>query len=114
MKAACKGDACQVTLKLTNSGARDGAEVVQIYVAQKNPKIPRPVHELRAFEKVALKAGESKTVTFDLGPDAFSYWDPATKAWTSDADEFVIEASSSSRDIRQTATVQWAGTPAAK
>jgi beta-glucosidase len=114
MKAACKGDACQVTLKLTNSGAKDGAEVVQIYVAQKNPKIPRPVHELRAFEKVALKAGESKTVTFDLGPDAFSYWDPATKAWTSDADEFVIEAASSSRDIRQTATVQWAGTPAAK
>jgi len=53
-------------------------------------------------------------VTFDLGPDAFSYWDPETKTWMSDADEFVIEAASSSRDIRQTATVQWAGTPAAK
>jgi beta-glucosidase len=114
MKAACKDGVCRVTLKVKNSGAKDGAEVVQIYVAQKNPKIPRPVHELRAFEKVSLTAGESKTVTFNLGPDAFSYWDPETKAWTSDTDEFVIEAAASSRDIRKTATVQWAGFTVAK
>ncbi|MBU3666493.1 MAG: hypothetical protein FGM15_11550 [Chthoniobacterales bacterium] len=110
MTAVCSGESCKVSLKVTNSGGRDAAEVVQIYVAQKNPKIPRPVHELRAFDKIALKAGETKTVTFDLGPDAFSYWDPETKKWTSDADEFVIEAASSSRDIRQTATVKWEGT----
>ena len=107
MKISKQGDDCIVTLNVKNSGPREGAEVVQIYVGQKNCKYDRPVHELKAFEKVFLKAGESKTLTFKLDKDAFSYWNPDTKTWVRDSDEFTIEAGHSSRDIRQSVKVRF-------
>ncbi len=107
MKVKKDGDNCIVTLNVKNTGSRDGAEVVQIYVGQKNCRYTRPVHELKAFDKVFLKPGESREVTFTLDKDAFSYWNPDRRAWVRDSDEFTIEAGHSSRDIRRSAKVRF-------
>lgn len=107
MKLSRQGDSCIVTMKIKNSGPKEGAETVQIYVGQKNCKYTRPVHELKAFEKVFLKAGESRTISFVLDKDAFSYWNPDKKTWVRDSDEFMIEAGHSSRDIRRSAKIKF-------
>jgi beta-glucosidase len=85
---------------ITNSGDRPGKEIVQLYVAQRNPRLPRPVRELKGFEKVKLAPGEITTVEFKLEEEDFSYFDPAAKRWVVDSDTFAIEIGSSSRDIR--------------
>src|SRR5262249_27785230 len=64
-----------VSVDLTNSGRRDGTEVVQLYVHPKVASTTRPIWQLRGFERVALRAGEKKTATFTLGPDTLSYLD---------------------------------------
>lgn len=107
MKLSRQGDSCIVTMKIKNSGPKEGAETVQIYIGQKNCKYTRPVHELKAFEKVFLKAGESRTISFVLDKDAFSYWNPDQKTWVRDSDEFTIEAGHSSRDIRRSAKIKF-------
>lgn len=100
-------DGCTVELKVKNAGKRDGAEVVQIYVRPKNSLVERPVHELKAFEKVHLKAGESKTIRVELDKSAFSYWHPEKKQWVMDPGEYVIEAGHSSRDIHNVTSVRF-------
>jgi beta-glucosidase len=89
-----------VTLNVSNTGKRAGAEVVQLYVHDGHSKIDRPVHELKGFHRVELKPGESKTVRFKLDRAALSYWDPATKAWQADPGTFEVQVGGSSRDIR--------------
>jgi beta-glucosidase len=90
-----------VDVSVQNTGTRAGAEVVQFYVKESKPKIDRPAHELKGFQRVELQPGETKWVHFRLDRSAFSYWDPATKSWTTDPGEYEIQAGSSSRDIRQ-------------
>jgi beta-glucosidase len=90
----------EVSVLVKNTGSRAGAEVVELYVHDGHAKIDRPVHELKAFKRVQLKPGETKTVAFTLDRDAFSYWNPATKAWHADAGTFEVQVGASSRDIR--------------
>jgi beta-glucosidase len=90
----------EVSLKVRNSGARAGAEVVQLYVHDGHAKIDRPVHELKGFQRVELKPGETKTVEFKLDRAAFSYWSPARKDWVAEPGTFEIQVGASSRDIR--------------
>ncbi|HWE86235.1 MAG TPA: glycoside hydrolase family 3 C-terminal domain-containing protein [Terracidiphilus sp.] len=89
----------EYTADIRNVGKRAGAEVVELYVHEENPKIDRPVHELKGFSRVELQPGEPKTVHFTLDRTAFSYWDPEKKAWTWDAGKFEIQVGSSSMDI---------------
>jgi beta-glucosidase len=89
-----------VSLKVKNTGARAGAEVVQLYVHDGHAKIDRPLHELKGFRRVELKAGETKTVTFTLDRTALSYWSPEKKEWVADPGAFEIQVGASSRDIR--------------
>ncbi len=63
-----------VTVTVTNTGQRAGDETVQLYVRDKISSVTRPVKELRAFERVTLAPGESRDVTFKLGPDSFRMW----------------------------------------
>ncbi len=98
-------DTLTVSVDVSNIGRMAGKEVVQIYVAPPRNGIPRPVHELKAFEKVSLRAGETKTVTFELGSRAFSYWDKELQDWYVAGGDYVIEAGSSSRDIKYTKKV---------
>jgi beta-glucosidase len=95
----------QVSLKVRNSGQRAGAEVVELYVHDGHSKIDRPVHELKGFQRVEMKPGESKTVQFTLDRAALSYWNPATKAWQADPGTFEVQVGASSRDVRLKASL---------
>jgi beta-glucosidase len=93
------GNGLRVSVAVTNTGRRAGAEVVQVYLGEKAPLLPRPVHELKGFRKVFLAPGESRRVEFELGPDAFAYFDPALGDFQGHAGEFRVEVGSSSRDL---------------
>ncbi|MGZ3735279.1 MAG: glycoside hydrolase family 3 C-terminal domain-containing protein, partial [Bdellovibrionota bacterium] len=96
----------EVTMTLTNTGKVAGAEVAQLYVHQENPLVTRPPEELKGFQKVMLKPGESKQVTFKLDENAFHYWDTQTHGWKVDPDKFQISVGSSSRDFRLKGNVE--------
>ena len=89
-----------VSLLVSNVGKRDGAEVVQLYVADEQCAVPRPPKELKGFKKVFLKAGESKTVEIELDASAFAFWHPKKKKWTIEPGQFTLLVGASSRDIR--------------
>ena len=92
----------EVTCTLTNTGSRDGAQVVQLYVGRRGEcPVERPLKELRDFQKVFLGAGESQQVTFRLGTSAFSYYDTAKHDFIYDPGEYDIMLGFSSRDIRK-------------
>jgi beta-glucosidase len=95
-----QGLAVTAEFEITNSGGRAGAEVAQLYVHQAQPGLPRPVKELKGFQKVMLKPGERRRVSIPLDQRAFAYYDPAKKGWVAEAGEFKILVGSSSRDIR--------------
>jgi len=90
----------QVTFDVTNAGAREGADVAQIYVAEAHPKVPRPAKELKGFARINLKPGETKTATVILDGRAFSYYDVDAKQWRADSGEFQILVGRSSQDIQ--------------
>ena len=90
----------KVTLTVTNTGKRDGAEVVQLYVHDRAASVAQPPLQLRAFDKVSLKAGESKTVTFTLGFDELSIIGADMKRVV-EPGEFDIMVGASSQDIKQ-------------
>ena len=97
-----------VSVDVTNTGDRTGKEVVQLYVADKDSTVIRPVKELRDFAKIELAPGETKTVTFTLGKRAFAYYDVQIHDWQVETGEFEILIGASSRDIalRDTVTVE--------
>jgi beta-glucosidase len=89
-----------VEVKVRNTGQRTGAEVVQVYVHDGHSRIDRPIRELKAFDRVELKPGETKTLQFNLLNPAFSYWSPEKKDWVMDPGTFEVQIGASSRDIR--------------
>ncbi|MCC8016193.1 MAG: glycoside hydrolase family 3 C-terminal domain-containing protein [Clostridiales bacterium] len=95
----------KVSFKIKNTGERNGAEIAQIYVSDKESTVFRPKKELRAFTKVFLKAGEEKEVSIELGKRAFAYYNVNIGDWHVETGEFEIMAAASSRDIRLTETV---------
>ncbi|MBC8988288.1 glycoside hydrolase family 3 C-terminal domain-containing protein [Pedobacter sp. N36a] len=96
-----------ISLSITNTGKIDGAEVVQFYVHQDQPKLPRPEKELKAFQKVFLKAGETQNVEIELDKTAFHYYDDQSFNWVVDGGKYQILVGSSSRDIRQQVLVEF-------
>lgn len=99
----------KVSLTVTNTGKRDGAEVVQIYVGKLESRIYRPKKELKGFCKVFLKAGESKRVEIALGDMAFRYFDVQTGAWKVEDGLYEIMAASNVQDVKLTAQLQMSG-----
>ncbi len=96
-----EGQPCLVQLTLANTGDVDGAEVVQVYVHAVDGSCPvRPEHELRGFRKVALKAGESRTLSIELDGNAFAFYDVDARDWKTVPGEYEIRVGASSRDIR--------------
>ena len=107
-----KVTADSVTLTVTNTGARDGAEIVQVYIAKPGAEIFRPAQELKAFARVPLAAGESRTVTLPLDDKAFRYWNTRTDCWEVEGGRYEVRVGASSADIRLTANVDIRGTNA--
>ena len=107
-----KVTADSVTLTVTNTGARDGAEIVQVYIAKPGAEIFRPAQELKAFARVPLAAGESRTVTLPLDDKAFRYWNTSTDGWEIEGGRYEVRVGASSADIRLTADVDIRGTNA--
>ena len=99
-----------VSVDVKNSGSVAGKAAVQLYVRDVESTVRRPIRELRAFEKVALQPGETKTVTFTLDKRTFAYWEPKCHDFFVESGEFVIEIGESSRDIRMSQPVQMEGT----
>ena len=108
LQAASNG----VTLTVTNTGKRAGAEIVQLYVAKPGAEVLRPAQELKGFAKVQLQPGESKTVTIPLDDKAFRYWNTKTDSWEVEGGSYELRVGASSADIRLTAVVEVAGTGA--
>lgn len=96
-----KNEKVRVQLQVKNTGKMDGAEVVQVYVKDVKSSLKRPEKELKGFEKVWLKKGEAKTVTIELKPDAFSFYNPAAGGWVTEEGEFEILIGNSSQNISQ-------------
>ncbi len=84
------GASVAASVEVTNTGAVAGDEVVQLYIHQRWGSDSRPVRELKGFERVTLQPGETKTVTFRLGPDELGYWSTHAGRWLQDAAAFDI------------------------
>ena len=96
------GESLEVSVDVSNIGRMAGREIVELYVAPRTNTVSRPVRELKGFEKVNLRAGETKTVTFVLDKRSFAYYEPSLKDWYVEPGDYDIEAAASSRDIRLT------------
>ena len=88
----------KVSVEVSNTGSRDGEEVVQLYIADKTSTDPRPLKDLRGFERIYLGAGEKKTVEFELSAQDLAYWHPGQKAYVATAGNYDIMVGSSSAE----------------
>ena len=102
----------QATFTLKNTGVVDGAEVAQLYVSRTDGQVFRPVKELKGFQKVFLKAGESKQVTIPLDDKAFRYFNVRTNRFEVEGGAYQVMIGASVADIKLTATVEVKGTDA--
>ena len=98
-------DTLTVTVDVTNTGSVAGKEVVQLYVSDRESTVFRPVRELKGFEKIALRPGETKTVSFTLDKRAFAYWNVQISDWHVETGAFDIQICKSSRDVALSAEV---------
>ena len=92
--------AITLSVDITNTGERDGAEVVQLYVSDRESRLERPEKELKGFEKVYLKAGETATVSFRIDSSMLKYFDDEAHAWVAESGEFEALVGAASDDIR--------------
>ena len=79
-----------VSVEVTNIADREADEVVQLYLHQRHGSASRPVRELKGFRRITLAAGESRTLSFAVGPDERRYWNAATRDWVVDASTFDV------------------------
>ncbi|KAL4881058.1 glycoside hydrolase superfamily [Aspergillus karnatakaensis] len=84
-----------ISVDITNTGSRGGAEVVQIYICDPESSVLRPARELKAFSKVYMKSGETKAVTMALDKYALSFWSERDSQWKAEAGEFVVVVATS-------------------
>jgi len=97
-------DSLQVSIEVTNTGTRDGSEVVQLYIRDLVGSVTRPVKELKGFQKISLKAGETQTVNFTLGKQDLAFYNAELKFET-EPGEFHVFIGGNSRDVKQAAFV---------
>ena len=103
MNVSSKKDVIKVTFDLTNNGSMEADEVAQLYVRRIGSAVEWPYKELKAFERVTLAAGETKTVTLEIKADDLRYWNVDTNAWTLEHGQLELLLGSASDDIRQKA-----------
>ncbi len=89
----------EVSFSIKNTGKKEGAEVAQVYVRDVESSLPGPIKELKGFEKVSLKPGESRKVTIILDREAFAHFDPNSHNFIVDPGEFEILVGNSSSNL---------------
>ena len=94
-----------MTLSLTNTGSRAGAEVAQVYLTPPASPVARPPRELKAFRKIRLDPGSTEQISLTLGARDLAYWSTSLGDWVVEPGEYSIQVGASSRDIRLTTTV---------
>lgn len=100
LKVVAKEDVVDVTVDVKNTGDKEGGEVIQLYISPVDSAIPRPVKELKNFDKVLLKPNESKSVTITTSiKELTSYWDGYKNKWASDKGEYKVLIGNSSDNI---------------
>ena len=98
------GNRVKVNFNLSNTGERDGDEVVQIYLTDTQASTVRPRKQLRAFERVAVAKGETKRLEFELDEEDFALWNSGME-FVVEPGEFIVSVGASSEDIRLQGTV---------
>ena len=101
-----QGKSYLVSFNITNKGDVDAYETAQVYVGDPVASVKRPLKELKGYEKVFIKAGETVTVTVELDRDAFAFYDVASKTFVVEPGEFVISAGPSSADLPLSVSVE--------
>ncbi|MBQ2986690.1 MAG: glycoside hydrolase family 3 C-terminal domain-containing protein [Tyzzerella sp.] len=99
LKVEVCDDKVNVSFQVENVSDVDGKEVIQLYVSELNPIIYRPIRELKAFDKVFIKAHEKINVQMQLGKDAFSYYSTCKKGWVLNSGIFFIEIRKNAHEI---------------
>jgi beta-glucosidase len=108
LRVAQQGEKIRASLQITNTSTRGGAEIVQLYVCPPPAAVPRPVHELRAFARVQLSAGETRTVTMEVDRASLGYWDVMTHGFKVDPGVYGFQVGRNSRDIPLSAKIRLA------
>ncbi|PVG84072.1 beta-glucosidase [Nocardioides gansuensis] len=98
-----------VTVDVTNTGSRAGAEVVQLYSHQRTSRATQPLQELEDFRRVTLAPGRTVTVRFRVNADQLAHWDVTRERWVVERSTYDLMVGSSAEDIRQTTAVDVAG-----
>lgn len=107
-----EADSRTVRFTLTNTGTFDGAAVAQVYIGSTTGRVFRPKKELKGFQKVFLKAGESRQITIELDDKTFRYYNVKTQRWETETAHYTVSVGSSVQDIRLSATLRLIGTDA--
>jgi len=97
--AMTKDETIDVSFSVTNTGEYDGAEVVQLYIRDLRSSLPRPSKELKGFQKLAIKKGETREARFKIDTSLLSFYDPAQHSWVAEPGDFEVLIGSSSQDI---------------
>ena len=92
-----------LTVEVTNTGDRTGAETVQLYIGDKESSLPRPQKELKGFRKVRLAPGEKTSVEFTVTPDDLKFYDNTKQAWVAEPGDFTAYVAASAEEVRGTA-----------
>jgi len=100
------GEGPTVSVSVENSGDVPGDEVVQLYISDPDPSLPRPLRELKEFRRVTLRPGEAREIEFTLTPGALARWDLPSRAWSPGRGRFEVFVGSSSRDLPLRATFE--------
>ncbi|MCG8700442.1 MAG: glycoside hydrolase family 3 C-terminal domain-containing protein, partial [Bacteroidales bacterium] len=106
LKVETEGNRVTVKLKVTNEGNKDGAEVIQAYVSDLEASVDQPVKELGGFNKVFLKAGETKEVTINIAEIALGYYSVKDKKWVIEPGKFEITVGNSSVNLPLKKTIE--------
>jgi len=97
-----ESDKISFSINVKNTGTREGLEVVQLYITDLKSSVERPVKELKGFEKISLKPGEEKTVTFTIDKTALSFFDADKHDWVAEPGDFEARIGASSTAIKST------------
>ena len=92
------------SVDITNTGKREGKEIVQLYISDKKSSLPRPVKELKGFEKINLKPGETKKVDFEIDINALSFYNDVEQKWVAENGDFDLLIGASAADIKGKST----------